>query len=138
MDPIFHAVHVAAVPLAAVGRGDAIRAFAVVLVAQTMLAAEVPQIAGRRHLHFRVAGEFAVLRIGDDPRPLVEIGGNGCVAPAMPVHADLAVAVEVVQEHVVAGKLVLVGSDFFAVHRELGIAVADQTSSSVMSPKTWS
>ena len=43
----------------------------------------------------------------------------------MAVHTHFAVAIEVVQQDVIAGKLVLVGSNLFAIHRDARIAVAN-------------
>ena len=59
-----------------------------------------------------------------DPRPLLEVGDDRPVAPVVAVDAHLAVAIEVVQQHVVAGQLVVVGRDVLAVHDECRIAVA--------------
>ncbi len=55
---------------------------------------------------------------------MVVIGGDGRVAPTVAVHADFAVAVQVVEQHVLAGDLVLVGRDGLPVHDQVGIAVA--------------
>ena len=65
-----------------------------------------------------------MLRIAHDPGPLLEIGHDRAVAPVVAVNAHLAVAVEIVQEHVIAGQLMVVGRDVLAVHHQGRIAVA--------------
>ena len=59
--------------------------------------AQIPHEAGSRLIQFLVAWNLAVLRVARDPRPLLEIGGDSRIAPAVPVGADLAVAIEVVE-----------------------------------------
>ena len=57
----------------------------------------------------------------------------------MAVHAHFAVAVEVVEQDVIAGELVLVGRDLLAEQGELGSPLPTGLPlASVKSPKTWS
>ena len=62
--------------------------------------------------------------VADHPAALFVIGGHGGVAPTVAVHADLAVAVEVVEQDEIAGELVVVGRDLFAIHANARVAVA--------------
>ena len=121
-----HVAHLASIaPLAAVGGGDALGAFAVVFVRNAVSAAEVPEVTVGGRFHLLVAGEFAVFRVADDPRALVEIGGHRGIAPTVAVDADFTVGVEIIEEDVVAGELVVVRRDLFAEDRETRVAVAD-------------
>ena len=120
-----HPVHVAtAAPVAAVGGRDAPGAFAVVLEAHAVAPAQVPKVSGGGNLHFLVAGQLAVRGIGENPGALVVVGGDRRVAPTVAVHADFAIAIQIVEQDVFAGELVVVGGHRLAVNGELRIAVA--------------
>src|SRR5581483_8184603 len=89
VDPEVNAIHVANLPrpfpLAAIGRGHALGAFAVVAEREPVPPAQVPEIAVGGRLHLLVARQLAVLRVADDPRALVEVGRDRRVAPAVPI-----------------------------------------------------
>src|ERR1044071_9360861 len=91
-----------------------------------MTAAKIPEVTGGRDLHFVIAGEPAMLGIRKNPGALIEISGNGGVAPAVTVSADFAVAIEIIEQDIIAGQLMLIGRYFFDVHAEVGIAVPDR------------
>src|SRR5438874_13711104 len=62
--------------------------------------------------------------VGGDPGTLGVIGGDGGISPTVSVHADLAVAIEVVQQDVLAGELMVIGRDAVTVDGEIGITIA--------------
>src|SRR5438874_12191570 len=58
-----------------------------------------------------------------DPGTLGVIGGDGGITPTVSVHADLPVAIEVVQQDVLAGELMVIGRDVVTVDGEIGITI---------------
>ena len=118
-------VHVAAIaPRAPVGGRDAFGPFAIVAEAHAVAAAEVPEESGGGGVHVIVAGHDAVLGIRSHPSALLVVGGDGGVAPTMAVHADLAVAEQIVEQHIFPGEAMLVGGDLLPVDGEVRVAVA--------------
>src|SRR5207245_6087689 len=83
---------------------DERRRLAIRAEAQSRPSAEVPKEPGARRAHLPVAGQDAMLRVALDPGALVVVRRDRRIAPAMAVDAHLAIAVEVVEEHVVAGE----------------------------------
>src|SRR5437868_4348153 len=103
MNPARNLIHVApALPRAAVDVGHGPFALAVAPEADALPLAQIPYKSRRWIVHFQISRNVAVLRVMRNPRSLFEIGGHRRVAPAVPVGADLAVAVEVVQQNVIA------------------------------------
>src|ERR1017187_148476 len=82
----------------------------------------VPERAGRGNISTR-GDSIAAAGIGGRPVALVEVGGIGRVGPGVAVDAYFAVAVEVVEDDILACKSMLVGRDLLAEDGDLGIAV---------------
>src|ERR1051325_395305 len=92
-NPMFDAIGISrAHPVATVDRRHAPGAFAVVLEVDSVAFAKVPEVTRGRDFHVGVPGNAAMAGVGHDPRALREIRGDGGIAPAMSIHADLAVA----------------------------------------------
>ena len=79
--------------------------FAVSLEAQTVAPAEVPKITRGWVFHFLIAGDAAVFGIRRKPGALVIIRRHRGVAPTVAIGADFAVAIEVIQQDIIAGEL---------------------------------
>src|SRR2546422_820765 len=62
--------------------------------------------------------------IGKDPGTLVEISGDGGIAPAMSIDADFTIAIQVIQQDIIARELVLIGRHILAVHYQIGVSVS--------------
>src|SRR4051812_32891360 len=69
--------------------------------------------------------------VGQNPGALVEIGSNGGIAPAMAIHADLAIAVEIIQQDIFTGQLMMIGGDPFAIEAKSRVAIANGLTPSV-------
>ena len=97
-NPVLHLVDVTITgPFAAVRAGHALGPFAIVFKADAATTAEIPEVAGSGGFHLIVAGQLVPAGgIRQRPGALIEVSRDGRVAPAVPVHADLAVAEEIV------------------------------------------
>ena len=62
--------------------------------------------------------------IDERPDLLDEVGGVGAHRPFVAVGRHLAVAVEVVQQHELAGQLVVVGRDLLGEEAQVRVAIA--------------
>ena len=72
-----------------------------------------------------------MLGVAHDPIALLVIGGDAKVAPRVTIDRYFAIAIEVVEQHVIAGKLVLVWRDVFAEHADLRLAITQRFSAGV-------
>src|ERR1035441_4021370 len=82
----------------------------------------VPERAGRGNISTR-GDSIAAAGIGGRPVALVEVGGIGRVGPGVAVDAYFAVAVEIVEDDILACESMLVGRDLLAKDGDLWIAV---------------
>src|SRR5262249_10592250 len=113
--------------------------FAVIAIGEAMLGGIGPQVAGLWRIDVRNAvvesdfvGDHAaeivspfMATICDLPVALVVVAGDGGSRPDVAVAGDFSAIVEVVEDAELAGKFVFVGCEFFPVHSERRIAVAD-------------
>ena len=110
----------------AVWLADAAAVFAVAAIGKACAGARVPDVAARG------IGQVAVVvvvdprppRVGESPVAGDVIGVVGHRRPGMAVGRDVAVAVEVVEQHELLGQLVMVGRHLAAEHDQRRIAVA--------------
>ena len=71
----------------------------------------------------KVQDIVAAARVGRGPISLVEVRGIRRVRPRVAIHAYLAIAVEIVEDNILSGQRVLVGSYILAKDGQPGIAV---------------
>ena len=115
---------------AGLGGGPAVvDELAVAAVADSLRGGLVPEVAAGRpgglvDGTLRRIGNAAVAAIAQRPDPLDEVGGIGAHRPFVAVGADLAVDVEVVEQHELAGQGVMVGRDRLGEQAEVRVAVA--------------
>src|SRR5437867_5933152 len=62
--------------------------------------------------------------VGHDPGALIEVSRNRSITPTVAIDAHLAIAIKIIQQHVFARELMMVGSDILAEHDQVGITVA--------------
>ena len=111
------------------GVGAVLDELAVAAVADPLLGGLVPEVAagrpgGLEQVPFRRIGDAAVAAVAERPDPLDEVAGVGPHRPFVPVGADLALDVEVVEQHELAGQGVVVGRDRLGEQADARLAVA--------------
>ena len=104
---------------------DAATVFAVVAIVESRACARVPKIArrGLREVGVVIVVDAFAVRVGEVPIAGHVVGVVGHRRPGMAVARDLPVAVEVVQQHILAGQLVMVGRHLFTKHHQAGVAI---------------
>src|SRR5438445_13354884 len=73
-----------------------------------------------------------MLVVGHDPGALMEIGCDRRIAPTMPIHADFSIAIKIIEQHVFARQLVMIGRDVLAEHYQIGITISRRPTPGVL------
>ena len=82
--------------------------FAIRAVGESFAPSQIPNVTRRRHLG-RGRRSLANTAIIGRPQLFIEIGGVARVGPRMPVHTDLGIAVQIIDQEKLFGQAVLVG-----------------------------